>query len=253
VADEGLWAYGVTAAGTAGAAVPGLTGVGGGEVTALEHEGLALLVSVVPLDEYGEEPLRRNLNDLAWLEAVARAHEAVLDRALAATTVVPLRLCTIFSGADGARRMLAERGDVLRRALAMLEGREEWSVKLLVDRERATAAAGGEKESGAAYLMRRRAERDQRAAADDAVATLAADVHASLREWAGAGVTRPPQNRELSGYTGDMVLNGAYLVERARADELRGLVDELRERHRESGARIELSGPFPAYNFSGGE
>jgi hypothetical protein len=250
VPDEGLWAYGVTAA---GAAPSGLTGVAGGAVEPLEHDGLALLVSRVSLDEYGEEPLRRNLNDLAWLERVARAHETVLDGALEATTVVPLRLCTIFAGEDGARRMLEERAGVLRQALGTLEGREEWSVKLLVDRERVAAPSGAQAESGAAYLLRRRAERDQRAAADDAVAAVAADVHHRLRDWAGAGVRRPAQNRELSGYAGDMVLNGAYLVERARADELRGLVDELRERHRDSGARIELSGPFPAYNFAGGE
>jgi Gas vesicle synthesis protein GvpL/GvpF len=247
--DEGLWAYGVTAAGRA---PEGLTGVGGAPVGATEHEGLALLVSAVPLAEFGEAPLRRNLNDLAWLERVARAHEAVLDRALAATTVVPLRLCTIFADAGGARRMLAERADVLHQALATLDGREEWSVKLLVDRA-AGSAATDEPESGAAYLMRRRAERDRRAAAGDAAAALAADIHARLRDWAGAGVVRPAQNRELSGHTGEMVLNGAYLVERARADELRALVEDLRARHRDSGARIELSGPFPAYNFASGE
>ena len=46
----------------------------------------AALVSRVPLAEFGAEPLRENLNDLAWLERVARAHEEVLERALHAST-----------------------------------------------------------------------------------------------------------------------------------------------------------------------
>ena len=51
-------------------------------------------------------------------------------------------------------------------------------------------------------------------------------------------VLRPPQNRELSGHEGDMLLNGAYLVERAtRRRQLRELVAELQRAPRRSSAR----------------
>jgi hypothetical protein len=46
-----------------------------------------------------------------------------------------------------------------------------------------------------------------------------------------------------------MLLNGAYLVEAERVDGLRALVADLEERHRELGVRIELTGPWPPYNF----
>ena len=46
-----------------------------------------------------------------------------------------------------------------------------------------------------------------------------------------------------------MVLNAAYLVERSRTDELRELVAELEDRHRGLGVTIELTGPWPPYNF----
>jgi hypothetical protein len=59
----------------------------------------------------------------------------------------------------------------------------------------------------------------------------------------------PAQNRELSGLEGDMVLNGAYLVERDRAADLRALVAALEEREQGHGARIALAGPFPPYSF----
>jgi hypothetical protein len=255
MAPDALWAYGVSRAG-ARKQEPPAAGVAGPPVERIEEGGLALLVSAVPLDDFGEAPLKRNLNDLVWLERVARAHEAVLEGALRDGPVVPLRLCTIFDGPGGARRMLGERAEELAAALDALEGREEWSVKLLADPAalaRAASgggsAAAGEPESGAAYLMRRRAERDDREAVSTLAARIAEDVHAHLREAATDAVLRPPQNRELSGHEGEMLLNGAYLVDDPA--RLREAVDALRERHRDVGARIELSGPFPPYSFVG--
>jgi hypothetical protein len=220
----------------------------------VREAGLALLCSRVPLAEFGEEPLRHNLNDLHWLERTARAHEAAIGAAFAQAPVVPLRLCTIFADEAGARRMLEERSEPLARAISTLEGREEFSVKLLVDRDRlADDLRGGEAPaeagSGAAYLLLRREERRLREAVADRAARLAEDVHARLQERAVDARVRPPQNRELSGHEGDMVLNGAYLVERDQADGLRALVEELRARHGALGARIELGGPFPPYSF----
>ena len=253
-AGDGLWAYCIARDD------PSLTGGGfgvhpDGELEWVRDGERALLCSRVPLSEFGEEPLRRNLNDLAWLERIARAHESVIESALAQTTVVPLRLCTIFSDEAGARRMLEERRDALAAALEALHDRQEWSVKVLLDRERLEdalrepGAEAGEPGSGAAYMLLRREERQLRERVDRRAAELAEDVHARLQERAADARVRPPQNRELSGHEGDMVLNGASLVEREQAGGLRELVAELEQRHRQLGARIELGGPFPAYSF----
>jgi hypothetical protein len=257
VPDEpsALWLYCVARVGDP---LPeGLPGVhAGSAVERVEQGELAALASAVPLSEFGEEPLRRNLNDLGWLERVARGHEAVLERALEQATIVPLRLCTIFADEQGARRMLEEQGADLEAALDALAGRSEWAVKLLVDRAALEAAAGGEDakangdaESGAAYMLRRRREREVREAAARLAGEVADAVHERLREQALAAVLNKPQNRELSGHEGEMLLNGAYLVESEGAARLRELVAELEDRHRALGARLELSGPFPPYNF----
>ena len=41
-----------------------------------------------------------------------------------------------------------------------------------------------------------------------------------------------------------------YLVEQARTAELSALVAELQERYGTLGARLELSGPLPPFNFT---
>jgi Gas vesicle synthesis protein GvpL/GvpF len=88
-----------------------------------------------------------------------------------------------------------------------------------------------------------------REAADDIGVNVADDVHARLQDWASDAVLNPPQNRDLSGHEGEMLLNGAYLVETPKVARLRELVGELQERHRELGVRLELTGPWPPYNF----
>jgi hypothetical protein len=250
-AGDGAWAYCVTRAPDP----PAVRGVHGALVERVEENGLAALASRVPLAEFGEDPLRRNLNDLEWLERVAREHEAVLERALDHGTIVPLRICTIFADEQGVARMLAEQRTALETALDVLDGRQEWGVKLLVDRAALEAESGEdvpEEEpagGGAAYMLQRRRERERREAADRLAAELAEEVHARLQDWASDAVLNPPQNRELSGHEGDMLLNAAYLVETAKVDRFQELVAALQEGHSEHGARLELTGPWPPYNF----
>jgi hypothetical protein len=258
---DAVWAYCVLRAGDP---VPEpLPGVDPhAPVHPVEEGGLAALVSSVPLAEFGEEPLRENLNDLAWLERVARAHESVLESALTGGPIVPLRLCTIFADEKAARAMLAREEKQLREALDRLDGRREWGVKLLVDRDALAAAArerspevaslheeSAGRSGGAAYMLEQRLQRLVRELVDQLAGELADDVHARLGDWAADSVLNPPQNRELSGYEGEMLLNGAYLVEIERTDGLRALLSELEERHHDLGARLELTGPWPPYNF----
>jgi Gas vesicle synthesis protein GvpL/GvpF len=257
---EALWAYCVL---RVGEPLPDdVRGVDGGALERVEARGLAAVVSRVPLAEYGAVPLRENLNDLGWLERVARAHESVLERALTKSTIVPLRLCTIYEGEQSVRDMLAREHDSLTEALEALAGRQEWGVKLIADADRLAEAARtgsaeaaaledelGDRTGGGAYMLRRRLERHVREAVETLGAGLADEVHAELQNWAGDAVVLPPQNPELSGHAGRMLLNGAYLVEAERVDGLRERVGELEERHRTLGARIELTGPWPPYNF----
>ena len=114
VADDLLWAYGVV---PAGATLPATNGIAGGVVQPVAAGELVALTSRVPRREFGAEPLRERLNDLEWLERVAREHEAVLEHVLAGATLVPLRLCTIFDDADGVSRMLERERDALTSAL----------------------------------------------------------------------------------------------------------------------------------------
>ena len=227
-------------------------------VERIEDGGLAALVSEVPLTEFGEEALRENLNDVAWLEEKARAHEDVLEAALAAGAVVPLRLCTVFAGEDKVRRMLVREHDVLVDALDRLDGRAEWGVKAYADRgavEREALARFGDAEgedevsAGTAYMNRRRREARAREEVEEIADEWARSIHARLAAIASEALLNPLQRPELSGHDGEMFLNGVYLLAHAEAQAFRGAVESMVGEFDRRGVEILLTGPWPAYNF----
>jgi hypothetical protein len=260
------WAYGVVDA-DAPIGLEALEGVApGARVERVVAGDLAALVSPVPRADFDAAPLREHLDDLAWLERVARAHEAVLDAALRVTTVVPLRLCTIYENAGRVRTMLAGDRAALAETLAFLAGRQEWGAKLVVDPERlldrartadddadAIARELAGRSEGGAYLERRRLDRRLRERADALADELARDAHVRLAGCAVEAVTRPPQNRDLSGHQGDMVLNGAYLVDAGAVERFHALAAAIEAELADTGARVEVTGPWPPYNFLPGD
>jgi hypothetical protein len=252
---EALWLYAV---GRKASFADPLPGIAEAPVQALEGAGLTALVSPVPLPEFGEEKLKENLNDLEWLEGVARAHQRVVDEAFEHGPVVPFRLCTIYETEAGVRELLRDGRERFTGLLDSIEGREEWSVKLYVDPGQLEAEAsrrGGEEArdeglgAGGAYLARRKSARSAREAADRLAGEIAEEVHARLQDWASDAVVGRPQNPELSGHIGQMLLNGAYLIESERSERFARLVSELERRYVQLGARLEISGPWPPYNF----
>jgi hypothetical protein len=242
------------------AALPeGLEGVEPSDPPWLLPDGdLAAIVSRVSLAEFGEESLRENLNDVEWLERKARGHEGVLDAALDVATVVPLRLCTIYAGEDQVREMLRRERLVLRDALDRLAGKAEWGVKAIaapgvleraaLERLDAEPAAGGAS-AGMEYLNRKRTQGKAREIAEEVADEWAREIHEPLAALATEALLNPLQNPEVSGHEGDMLLNGVYLVEESEVERFRALADELRQRHRPAGVGVELTGPWPAYNF----
>ena len=241
-AAAALYVYGVVWA----TAQPGGTGIGSRPVALLSEGDVAALVSAVPADEFGEASLRERLNDRAWLERTAREHEDALERALAATAVIPFRLCTVYESREGLREFLSAHGAALADLLRRLDGRVELGVKAYF--AGAARAEGDEPQSGREYLLRRQRERD---AAEEAARFRVECARASHERLAAAAEdarANPPQPPELSGRTEEMLLNGAYLVRRDDG-RLADAVAELESLYGPRGVTYEVTGPWPPYNF----
>jgi hypothetical protein len=240
-----LWAYGVV---PASQPAPGVRGIEGRAVAAVTHGGLAALASTVPAERFAGEALQQRLEDLETVAELARAHDSVLEAAMAGGDVVPFRMCTIYETRAAIERMLAAEASRFARLMARLHDKAEWGVKAFVA-PRAGAADAPRPSSGIAYLARRRAERDAVAAEREAIETAAAEVHTALAERATSAVLSRPHDRRLSGRDQEMLLNGAYLLERRAEDDFARAVESLARTYRAQGLTLELTGPWPPYHF----
>lgn len=234
---------------------PDLSDLGVQRSLAVVTEGeLAAVVSRVPAAEFAEDELRAHLNDMAWVETVARAHERVLDALGRQTTVIPMRLCTVYKTEGGVREMLRRESDALLETLQKLEGKVEWGVKVFFERRRASRSAAGERPSGesasgAEYMDHRRRERDHGRQLDEQVEAAVAEIHETLDSVSEESTLNPPQRPEVSAHRGEMVLNGAYLVKRENESAFHEEEEELRSRFAGMGIELVLTGPWPPYNF----
>lgn len=239
-----------------------LTGVAGSPPKQLTHHGLIAVVSTVPETDFAEESLSAHLEDMEWLTTTARAHQQVIDALTAVTTPLPLRLATVFRDDSGVRTMIEAREDDFRRILDRLEGRVEWGVKVYAEPESAEAArpeegaegaeggrTGGGAVSGRDYLRQRRMRTRAREDVWQKAAAFSGRLHETLSAFAEDSRLHAPQSAALSGASGQNMLNAAYLVPRSESEEFVELVD--REKDDAPGIRVELTGPWAAYSFTG--
>jgi non-ribosomal peptide synthetase component F len=235
-------------------ALTGCPGIGEAPLRLVGGDSLAAVVSEVDLEEFGEEGLRRNLEDLAWLEMVATAHDRVTRHLAEQAATAPLRLATVFLGEESLRAQLGHWHERATRTLDRIEGREEWSVKAYADPAAVTASdeeptsVAEDMGAGKAYLLKRRAATQQREARAQADAELATRMHETLARAAVAGRRLAPQDRRLTHHVGEMILNGTYLLERDQVAAFKQTVEGLGGDH--AHVRVELAGPWPPYSFA---
>lgn len=247
-AQQGRYLFAV-ARGVDEAVLAGVPGLRGEPVELVEHHDLQAVVCTVDLAEFGEEQLARNLEDLGWLEEVARGHNDVVFAAASAGTVAPMRLVTICSDDDSVRQRIEALDDDLRLALDRVEGRREWSVKVYAaPQDQPQIEDSSRPTSGAAYLQRKRDLATKRRSAGEDSLRTAEEISEVLSGHAVATRVLPPQDPRLTGRKESMILNGAYLVPDGDGEGFRGLVRRLVELH--PRMQIECEGPWPPYSFA---
>ena len=223
---------------------------------------LAALASTVPLEDYGEEVLSEHLSDATWTAVRAMRHETVVEYVAKRVSVVPLRFGTIYLERAGVERMLAERGRDLSGMIERLRGREEWGVNVYADRTtllasitslsprlRELAQQAEAASPGQSYLMQKKIEALR---VDEVHATLNGiidQIEKTLSEQAEDARRLRILKVETTGH-GELKAKFAFLVKRSEFEEFRAAAERVAEENLSAGVRLELTGPWPAYNFT---
>ena len=229
--------------GLADAGAPRLLAVG---------EGLWLVAASAPLATYGPGEIEAHLEDLSWVSDRALAHEALVEHFGGARAVLPLKLFTLFSSDDRAVADVRSREAEVRRALDRVAGRREWGVRARWGAERARALAaekGGSHRpaSGRAFLERKRLLRDTGRAPSPEATAAVESAFAAL----AAGADEARRHAPVPG--GTLLLDAAFLVPLEGEDAFRESVEAAARELEAVACDLVLTGPWPPYNFAGGE
>jgi hypothetical protein len=222
---------------------------------------LAALVSRVPRESYSEESLAEHLTDATWTAIRAMRHETVVEYVAKRTSVVPLRFGTIYLERHGIEQMLAEKSRELEEIIEHLRGREEWGVNVWCDRavlmssitsvspvlrdlvERAEQAPPGQ-----SYLMQKKIEALKVDEARAVVNRIVEQVEEKLREQSDDARRLRILKVETTEH-GELKAKFAFLVKRSEFEGFRDAAERLAQENQAAGVRLELTGPWPVYNF----
>jgi hypothetical protein len=257
---EGLYVYCFARSGMVPAIrVAGIDG--GGEVTAREVKGVVAVCSQVPLDEFAGQSAETNMNDLAWVVPRVCRHEQVIEEVMDHSPVLPVRFGAVFSSNEALAEFLEGKCEEICRFLDSVSDKEEWCVKGFLDPDRtserllASDPVLSEQckqmstSPGTRYFQQKRLRAAAEGQAKRWSQAVAQQVQEELKNLAVELCPlelRPPG---VSGRDADMVLNCALLLLRRRVADFRSEVENIRTKYAEEGLMVDLSGPWPPYNF----
>jgi hypothetical protein len=217
-------------------------GEGANPVYTVHHQDLAAVVSDTPIRIY--DPTRENV----------LAHELVNETVMREFTVIPMSFGTIFRTKHDIVELLKASYKAFDDVLEKMRDRFEFGLKVLWDPDRIITRL--EQHDEEIRRLRREITRDAESSAYSARVQLAPlvdvalestangyvmDIHESLKPVAVASRSNRP--------IGDrMILNAAYLVDRAREPAFDEAVRALSRKYADV-LSFRYTGPWPPYNF----
>src|SRR4051812_17530296 len=211
-------------------------------VYTVSHKDLAAVVSDTPIVIY--DPTRENV----------LAHEFVNETVMREFTVIPMSFGTVFRSEDDVSELLRSTYQAFSDVLDKMKDKIEFGLKVLWDREKVVANTERENDeirrlkdeisrhtASSTYFARMQLGRLIESALEDMGTRYVADIHDQLRTVAVASRSNKP--------IGDrMILNAAFLVDRAQEQSFDDRVKETSRKY-EDLLTFKYSGPWPPYNF----
>jgi hypothetical protein len=210
------------------------------------------VVASVPLDRYGSDAINQRLHDLDWVSRAAVAHERIVESFAAVTALLPMKLFTIFSGDDRARVEMTRRREEIDAALSRVAGHDEWGVRVVFDpaasepKPRAKSDSRAKQPGGAEYLAMKKARRDKAAELAERSRDVATGLYDRLATRSTLARRRTAADLPAGG---TLLMEGAFLVRRARTAGFRAAVSREARTLTRNGYQVTLTGPWPAYSF----
>ncbi len=211
-----------------------------GDVHTIHYKEIAAVVSDTPIEVF--DATRENV----------LAHERVNETVMREHTVIPMSFGTVFKTRDDIIELLRAAFEAFKDVLNKMEGKLEFGLKVLWDRDVMLREIETEDEDvsrlkseissqkGSTYFARMQYGRLVDAALEQRSERYVQEIFEELRPVAVASRANKP--------IGDrMIMNAAFLVSREEEQAFDAKVKEIGARH--DKLTFKYTGPWPPYNF----
>jgi hypothetical protein len=256
-----LYAYGVVRPGFDAAGAP--LGVDEAPLAVVDAGAFAVLASRVPAATFAPAIVEERSGDMEWVSPRAVAHDRVMTWAQERGGIIPLPMFSLWSDATAMRAGIVAREPQLRDAFERVQNADEYGLRVH-RRERDMLARAHELDPaiaalrrdadaappGQRYLLERKIGEQSKQAVRAASQRIAREAYAALQPLARAAVIRPltPSTPGATDET-TLVLNAAFLVDRASFDRFRAELTTHVRAAEAVGLAFDFTGPWPPYNF----
>lgn len=201
--------------------------------------GFFCWISRVSRKEFGDD-LNRNMEDLEWLAAAGVRHQRVVADVAAHSTILPTRFGTVFLSEKSLEDHVKKKKKGLTEAIKMVEGADEWGVKVFSQPQAQSAAFKAT--SGTDYLRKKAtAQKVKGRILDDK------EIEAFAVSLARVAQGMAPGGKVTSGQR-DLEWSASILLRRPRKKDMQKVLDRFAKKWR-GRRRIECTGPWPPYSF----
>ena len=214
------------------------------------NKSVSLVVSDVAAETYRPERLEPRLGDGDWVASSGAAHHTAAEVLSRAHPVLPFRMFSLFSSDARLIATLARAKARIAKALAAVEGRDEWVLRIgAPEPSRITAAdprgdTTPTESSGTGFLQQKAAAKRARLELVARTKTATAGLFSSLAALAGQAAQRPIP----AGTT--LLLDAAFLVEKRKAAAFKRALSRSAQPLLDAGCPVSLTGPWPPYSFA---
>jgi hypothetical protein len=212
----------------------------------------------VAISEFTGETAEANLQDSAWVLPRIQYHQTIITQIMQISPIFPTRFATLYSTHAALGRFMQKNQRAIADFLQQITGREEWSVKgllnkntaisYLVDLQLADNKSQLADSKGKRYFQQRQmqiqAEKQLPAWLQQLSQAQLAQLMPLAQNWSPRPVVAQAENQ------GVCVINWAFLLETEHLIPFKEKLSEINHILQPTGLRFEYSGPWAAYTFS---
>lgn len=235
----------------------------GSEIHSISFKDVEAVVSDIDLSQFNEKIMKdRFQNDTKWMKKNVLHHHKIIAKGGESSTVIPMKFGTLFKTKVNIEKMLAKSYRIFKRLLEELKNKQEWGVKVYVDaklfieqlKKKDNKVRRFEKErmavpEGMKWYLERKIDTIINQKLYNEIEKNRVKITDELTRHAEKIVINNPLPKELTDRNEDMILNSACLIEMGSAEFFKGDVKRVSEEFGKRGFELEITGPWPPYNF----